>query len=72
MTKAEKILHEMLENYTPTWRYEMGYPTGYECSFCQAVISGNSKFNDPDEHGEDCPLAAALRWAATEQKGTDR
>jgi len=66
MTEAEQILCEMLEDYKPTWRYEMGYPTGYECSFCQFVI--RSEFNNPDKHGDDCPLAAAMRWIETKQE----
>lgn len=58
----EVQLKAILNTYQPVWHFAMGH-TGYECGFCQTIFEKWKEIEEPDNHGEDCALAAAMRWA---------
>lgn len=58
LRRTRGLLFGLLNNYSPTWRYEMGR-VGYECSFCGVLIRGSADFDKPELHRDDCSYIAA-------------
>ncbi len=67
MTDVRGLLIKLMEQYIGEWKYEMGSPTGYKCSWCGVVPRMRSALNDPEEHDETCPYRAALKWWIKEE-----
>jgi len=55
------LLRRLVEGMRYTWRYEMGYPTGYECPACGHVERHLQDARNPDTHNPGCAWAAAAR-----------